>query len=90
MMKGIITRIGVNADLCRAFPHKSMDSIKALRKNEEYLLLRSGLKGQGREALPAEPPGSPIRDFGIEANKERLHQNTFTMSICTLQQSQQY
>ena len=30
MMRGIITRIGVNADLCRAFPHRSMDSIKGL------------------------------------------------------------
>ena len=60
---GIRTRIGVNADLCRAFPHRSMDLIKGLRKNEKYQWLRSRHEEQGRDAPPTEPNGSPIRDF---------------------------
>ena len=71
MMRGIRTRIGVNADLCSVFPHRSMDSIKGLRNNEKYQWLRSRHEEQGREVPPTKPPGSPIRDFDIEANKER-------------------
>ena len=68
--KGITTRIRVNADLCRVFPHRSMDSIKGLRKQGEYVALRSKLDCTNKEAPPADPLESPIRDHSV-ANRER-------------------
>ena len=56
-----VTRIHVNADLCRAFTHRSMEAIKGLRKQRVYQTLRSSLDESSREAPPADPLKSPER-----------------------------
>ena len=48
--KGNKSRIRVNADLCRAFPHRSMDVVKALRKTSVYKTLLVTLEAKGNEA----------------------------------------
>ena len=65
LAKGKTTRIRVNVDLCRAFPHRSMDSIKGLRKQASYQTLRSKLDMSRKEAPPAEPPESPVGSFSV-------------------------
>ena len=59
------SRIYVNADLCRAFPHRSLESIKGLRKQRAYQTLRSALDERNREAPPADPLESPERVFSV-------------------------
>ena len=59
--KGVTTRVNANADLCRAFPHRSLKSIKGLRKNVQYTLLVRRLEHEERENPPTEPLGSPVR-----------------------------
>ena len=67
--KGLTTRIRVNADLCRVFPHRLMDYIKGLIKQDAYLALRSKLDSMNKEAPPADPLESPTRDHSV-ANRE--------------------
>ena len=49
----VLTRIDINASLCRVFPHRSMDPLKGLKKNEKYQWLRSRQEEPGREASPS-------------------------------------
>ena len=64
-VKGNTSRIRVNADLCRAFPHRSMDAVKCLRKTSVYKTLLASLETKGAEAPSADPLESPVRDFGV-------------------------
>ena len=60
-------------DLCRVFPHRSMDSVKGLRKSVKYTVLRERLLANEphNESLPAEPPESPVKDFSTENTARR-------------------
>ena len=51
----------MNADLCRAFPHRSMDSIKGFRKSINYKFLVTRLEVEDSERPPSEAPESPVR-----------------------------
>ena len=42
--KGNTSRIRVNADLCRAFPHRSLDAVKGRRKTSAYKTLLVSLE----------------------------------------------
>ena len=59
-------RVNVNADLCRACPHRSLEAIKGLRKNDKYITLREKLGQQESESPPTEPPESPVRDYSVQ------------------------
>ena len=63
--RGVTCGVNVNADLCRAFPHRSMDAIKGLRKKLKYLSLRARLGDEEKESPPVEPPESPERVFSV-------------------------
>ena len=58
--RGSTRRVNVNADLCRAFPQRSMDSIKGLRKNLKYLSLRTRLADEELVCPPDETPSHLI------------------------------
>ena len=48
--KGNMSRIKVNADLCRAFPHRTLDAVKGLRKTSAYKTLLGSLEAKDAEA----------------------------------------
>ena len=63
-------RVNVNADLCRACPHRSLEAIKGLRKNDKYITLRETLGQQESESPPTEPPESPVKDYSVQNTRE--------------------
>ena len=66
--RGVTCRVNVNADLCRAFPHRSMDAIKGLRKKLKYLSLRARLGDEEKESRQSNPPSRKTR-FSVSGTR---------------------